>query len=124
MSNQREIKFRAWDRERMWHFIELVSYKDGSISISVGDSFYNLHTLNERGILMQYTGLKDSHNKPIYEGDILRFIDDGKVYQVIYAVSECAYMLQLGNRNEYEELSCDYDKEVIGNIYEKPELLK
>lgn len=75
-------------------------------------------------ILMQYTGLKDKNGKEIYESDILREKIGGKVFK--YAViwnEECAAF----GDDDGQHFNDDIDAkkvEVIGNIYENPELLK
>lgn len=78
----------------------------------------------ENNILMQSTGLKDINGKLIYEGDIVKFKTElfGKPKQIVW--DECRYML----KNTYITL-CDmeikqFGLEVIGNVYESPELLE
>lgn len=74
--------------------------------------------------LMQYTGLKDKNGKEIYEGDILHFKDphDG----IIGTVEWADFGWQVTNDyfdQQFEDTPPD-EWEVIGNIYENPELLK
>lgn len=91
-------------------------------------------------ILMQYTGLKDKNGKEIYEGDILKLPvwleqdDENEKCICIYAeehqTSEIiGFGLYLKNAylGKYQDLvpSDEWDEfEVIGNIYNNPELLK
>jgi len=71
----------------------------------------------------QYTGLHDKNEKEIYEGDIVKsfFVDTDKQGNEVYK-----YQII---RIEYDEILCSYriDKfmnlEVIGKIYDNPELL-
>jgi hypothetical protein len=76
-------------------------------------------------ILMQYTGLKDKNGKEIYEGDILRFYLDGEEFHtspVSFHAEMSAFVLTEPVPEDMFVKECGY--EVIGNIYESPELLK
>ena len=100
-NNQREIKFRAWINEKMWHF---------DIKESAG---YVWH----KGNLMQYTGLKDKNGKEIYEGDI---VSNNLKEQGIVKWKGIGF--DWGD--DFSKGKGDTDEiEVIGNIYENPELL-
>lgn len=63
-------------------------------------------------VLMQFTGLLDKNGKEIYEGDILRGL--GKVY-----FHQGKFCVEYGE--EWGWIS--KNAEIIGNIYENPELL-
>lgn len=79
--------------------------------------------------LGQYTGLTDKNGKRIFEGDILNIVDEygnSCIWSVDYKESAfyvnqkgVNYSTYLGDFNN----SC-YDIEVIGNIYDNPELLE
>ena len=99
-------------------------------------------------ILMQYTGLKDKNGKEIYEGDILliqdtwkeRILDDGsgptEPCNHLAAVDFFNGMFGVFIRETAEIYNTDFwsferllneddgDLEIIGNIYDNPELLK
>lgn len=78
-------------------------------------------------VLMQYTGYKDMNNREIYEGDIVCFNE--KLYEVRWMCSGF-YISYIVPNDDYYLNYClsvannEEDMEVIGNIYENPDLLK
>lgn len=76
----------------------------------------------ENGVLMQCTGLKDKNSKLIYEGDIV------KQNKTMYCVTweEGIYgFCDIRTKITYTvEYVMSKKQEVIGNIYENPELLE
>lgn len=77
----------------------------------------------------QFTGLYDKNNRPIYEGDLLliparKDKTNGKIYAVEWHKVHARF--NFANKNgEFGEINIGKIKraEVIGNIYENPELL-
>ena len=121
----REIKFRAkHGKEWVYGDLHLLSkmphiHIDPFTSKSV-----NIETIG------QYTGLKDKNGKEIYEGDIVESIS-GKIGYVIFLQQEMGYVVvwdncdtRLGHRNRGGSYECDGSIEVIGNIYDNPELVE
>jgi uncharacterized phage protein (TIGR01671 family) len=113
----REIKFRAWFEK----FKEMYTVKmiDLQKEIAYFDK-YNYRSFYDID-LMEYTGLKDMREKEIYEGDILFESFGEKYFKVVFedgsfTVETEEYSLSL---SEYAHIC-----EVVGNIYENPELIK
>jgi uncharacterized phage protein (TIGR01671 family) len=143
----RKIKFRAWEksikgldaRGMMWQsdetFKDYVVGFDGSVyekfvDSFAGQSFENYRDVSDRFILMQYTGLKDKNGREIYEGDIVRYKlgSDWIVGDVRYDADSARYVKRAekaGSSWDYKDLaSYASSTQVIGNIYEDPELLE
>jgi len=120
----REIKFRAWNHEMdRYEYYGVVQF-EGSIVSDWGADKYDW-------IVEQFTGLLDKNGKEIYEGDIIQdstFKDRGSYIMAVEWEKEAASFVLTRKgwafRHYFYE-SCDpNDCEVIGNIYESPELLK
>lgn len=126
----REIKFRAQDFTKTWKYgyvamgnesaVLFPKMKDGSVMTDI-----QIYVLPETVGL--YTGLKDKNDTEIYEGDIIRFVDGLKQVNGEWIDNEHIYSV------EYSEAAfkgvCGLSKcldavEVIGNIFDNPELMK
>lgn len=116
------FKFRIWDKklkklakwnDNPYHNMEIMNY------ICVENPVTDWK--HEDYILMQSTGLKDKNGKLIYEGDILKD-KYGALHPISWNVKgfyEADTFAVAGFYNAIQE-----DMEVIGNIYENPELLE
>jgi uncharacterized phage protein (TIGR01671 family) len=127
----RQIKFKFWNKKNsrflqndnnsidktifdLWDWVEVMGT---CTSFPMGDY-----------VFVQYTGLTDKNNNPIYEGDIT--IDTQKQkYEIIFDENHARYDLKVCGENKLSQTSYFtqiYEKkhiEVIGNIFEHPELL-
>ncbi len=132
----REIKFRAWHKktEIMFDVMEInfvnklvECYKDHGKAGCIHAGF----KLNKIEV-MQFTGLKDKKGVEIYEGDILKatsqnidlaIVEIGEYLEDAEA-TYCGVFIKLKDGKEYGLSSQETEfAEVIGNIYENPELL-
>ena len=124
---KKEIKFRAITREG------IMIYNIGAIEFFTTGSY----RINEEipigaDKLMQFTGLKDKNGKEIYEGDIVNFGQkrkDGSMrnYEVKWHLDRFGMQNPRSSDylwfDNYSKRPRNDELEVIGNIYENPELL-
>jgi uncharacterized phage protein (TIGR01671 family) len=133
----RIIKFRAWDKIDKkillleWKGWPLFIDFDGVVCISdcetlAGRSGYELD-------IMQFTGLLDKNGKEIFEGDIVRFSGfnvnkiNNEIFtaEVLFDDNQARYILAYLDVPYFPDFVLGLSEcEVIGNIYENPELLK
>ena len=118
----REIKFRIWNEydKKMIHWNKLLEQNLANIfTIPSYDKW-----------LMQYTGLHDKNGKEIYEGDVVKFRfkkDRTECEDLIgfmeYQTQYCAFKIVSSPINGAFRIDDEVIIEVIGNIYDNPELL-
>ncbi|WPS54794.1 YopX family protein [Streptococcus sp. S1] len=120
-------KYRAWDkRDKEIYLVYEVNWDDGKFDY-IGDAI-TFYRGAEEVELMQSTGLFDKNGKEIFEKDILDY--NGRKVIVKWHGSYASFIYEfvdeLKNRKtEWKPLYLSYYKfEVIGNIYENPELLE
>lgn len=130
-STEREIKFRAWDKsiQKIQPVLGIIydsSDANGNVTTAVkvpNDRW--LHGVSFE--LMQYTGLKDRHGKEIYDGDIVSgqiwSWKEPRVFEVKWNDNGYQPFLEQYMTKEGEYHLYPSTCEVIGNIYEHPELL-
>lgn len=108
----REIKFRAWKKKkRIFIFWR---------NIFEGSDFWEDVNYPDTLSVMQYTGLKDKNGKEIYEGDIVRTTRETEDSKEDYFDEEVTFG---GGAFNPISLQPEETWEVIGNIWENPELL-
>ena len=141
----KEIKFRAWDRDKRqleYQFDKTICAEDGlefnlicfrfmDGGMPVITTFATCLKYTQRYILNQFTGLKDKNGVEIYEGDVLtpnyggnRVVRFGSINiedNEMYGSNDCVGFYL------YDGLPCHMDNqdefEVIGNRFENPELM-
>ena len=123
----REFKFREWETYRKTMAVGIREDYDDSVG------FRFLHEEAGQRILMQYTGLKDSHGKDVCEGDILEAVFelfDGELKTVrdagVVVFKDYGFQVQTFEDHHeplHEWAQLSEELKVIGNIYENHELL-
>ena len=130
-------KFRAWYKEwkEMGRVGEIIFDLDGNVSVVLFKGNYlDVSGPREKIILMQSTGLFDKNGKEIFDGDILT--DGHTTGDIRNHPTLGFYMVDKKGRENYLSDTVDTDGfeeakefmrnsiEVIGNVYENPELLE
>jgi len=107
----REIKFRAWN------------IPDKMMYYGVQNGLFFGTLLKDSGsVVMQYTGVKDKNGKEIYENDIIkytqRYFNTEKTDELTKVVK-----FDFDRWNIFETGAGEVNIEIIGNIFENPNLL-
>ena len=119
----RQIKFRVWHKKsKEWC---------GTIGLNESISQNVLEYDTDDLVFVQYTGLTDNNDAPIYEGDILKInydVGGNVIGQVLYEADEGGYIFQWerkGPNQHHINLNCDvaFESVIVGNIFEHSELL-
>ena len=109
----RIIKFRVWEKKnlvmRFWDYLKGISYTHQFALLEDSDFIW-----------MQFTRLKDKNGKEIYEGDILK----NENHDEIMATPEDKIIVEWSELGFYKNFNLYNGSEIIGNIYENPELIK
>lgn len=139
----RKLKFRSWNLEdKNWEnsaYLEL----DGNYELKN----IMLWKYPEKYIIQQFTGLKDKNGREIYEGDIVSFsgnltaddscglepngffYDENSIHSIIWNEKLAGWDLNFDEndiikyKRDTRGLLLDGSCEIIGNIFENPELL-
>lgn len=137
--NSRPLKFRVWDKNHKY-----MHYPSGDgLMLNTNEMGYNEliqefedeeYNISDDIIIQQFTGLLDKNNKEIYEGDIIKWENTVRGYpapskdaepfkpeQVIWDDMKGKFEF-FRSRNDFSWY-CAVG-EIIGNIFENPELLK
>lgn len=141
---QRIIKFRAWSisrKEMLWvenlYWFYGTQIYNGEVSVvtccKIDGTEIQRDIFGGDSILMQFTGRKDKNGEEIYEGDVVRatmrggnphFITKIGVIEFGDYLKTLVVHLEDEDIDDSEPVGRFYEIEVIGNIYENPELLK
>ena len=124
--SSRLFKFRAWGTKIKWmskpfSFGQVLNFHDQIIKSLTTDE-----------IVMQFTGLKDKNEVEIYEGDIVTYKRSvgnwtgqfmTTTHKIIFTEEVNAFVMEYGNSYIKLRKHWGYEYEVIGNVFENPELL-
>lgn len=115
----REIKFRAWDLD------EKKMYLIDKLTTEEWVTYTSKHVTGKGNtVFQQYTCLKDKNGIEIYEGDVVKDCSHtGGIFKIEWCDDLIGYYAPVDwVEEEYLSLGL-MDVEIIGNIYENPDLL-
>ena len=132
----RQLKFRAWFKTLDEMVFDDILFTKRLLKCSCADG--GIHENADTCIgfaedyeqkycdIMQYTGIKDKKQTEIYEGDIVKFLYGGfeeNIGTVIYDTGDFVpgFCIEWGDGNIEESFA---NAEIVGNIFENPELVK
>lgn len=124
--------FKAIDTNSVWRTGLLIALKGNRCAIEESDGS---KWACDAKTLCQYTGLKDKNGKLIWENDVVKFdvyyygkLESSTISQIKWCNDLCALSLVVNGRGTRGTLGhlMDLNKEieVIGNIFDNPELLE
>lgn len=125
MKEPEDFKLRAWDEysKRMFNSItEMAEFEE-----------HLLYWLNNAAyVLMRFTGSTDKNGKDIFQEDIVKCLDkNGEEYITNIFYQDGCLLIEIHNNSDGDFTSIDSslindieEIEVIGNIFQNPELLK
>jgi len=130
---QNRFKFRIWDKIDK-------RFMSGSIFIDCRKGAMTGNMPEDKYVIQQSTGLKDKTGKLIYEGDILKFYAQSiidamareplkeRIGVAVWNEEELKFDVSVDNGKNVVPNLCkktdDNNFEIIGNIYENPDLLE
>jgi uncharacterized phage protein (TIGR01671 family) len=142
----RDLRFRVFNPiEKKMIFVGIFN----GLAHAIFTESFDFESMKVQGIIlnihvsevMQYTGLKDKNETPIYEGDIVKTYwqhcgitnyDYDVIGVVIFSKDTLSFSIKTMMPNEWEYPFCNFEREeineshteVIGNIYQNTELLE
>jgi len=123
----KEIKLRGFHKKRKQMYdIVMVDFENGLVALKMYDEdreeFYSEEELLKEVVLMEWTGLKDKNNVPVYEGDIL---SNGYVFEDVYWNENTAsFSCNSKGKKGWAMYVMVSSLEVVGNIFDDKELLE
>ena len=116
---QRKLKFRAFEDGKMIYQNQTI------MTDNIDQLWYLFKNIRKDAIIMQFTGSVDNKKKEIYEGDIVKLLGDFHPRYRIINYCEYGSLFEIGELGlSFGQMKKDgyVDCEVVGNIFENPDL--
>ena len=117
-------KFRAWDSVKKEMFKDTFAITKSGQAVVVEQKFVTGspdYVFVDYLVIMQSTGLKDKNGKEIFDGDVVKCNGLLGTIESFKAMWICSFV----KYNNYQKVGFFAQEiEVVGNIYENPELLE
>jgi len=116
----RILKFRVWSK-LLKRFC--LNTEDGYFGQDedFANGIFRIESWDRKDIMQQSTGLTDKNGREIFEGDILKFND--YITRIIWSEEDAAFISKSKTGGAFLNPNYMLNFEIIGNVYENPELL-
>lgn len=123
----RTIKFRVWDSKRKKIFnVSNISFFEKTWLVTTETQFgpfLSFEMNKSQATLSQFTGLLDKNGKEIYEGDLLEELVQNETSKNLGICKQVLGGWKIFNAKDSSICWHGWKQEIIGNIFENPELL-
>jgi uncharacterized phage protein (TIGR01671 family) len=128
MAEGKRFQFRVWHKKKDHMYKNVaVGVGESKVGYKMSGRKRYVWERTEDVVINQYTGYKDSKGNEIFEGDILKFGKSRPYLATVHWI-DYQFVFKKKGSSSYTDKFTHWGRvnnvEVLGNIYENPELLK